>query len=131
VDDVRRAVADLGTVVGRTRAADSLLSEMDAGLEAVRAAVRGRAPVRAAYVLGGTPVWVAGPGTFLDELIGLAGGINAFSDLDTLYAPVSAEELVARDVDVYLTSRGTELDRSWLGEAAREVARALHPGVLR
>jgi len=149
VEDVRGVIRRLGDLTGRRHAADSLLSSLDAALAEVRAAVSGRPPVRTAYLLGGTPPWVAGPGTYIDELIGLAGGVNVFGDLDRLYAPVSPEELVARPVDVLLTARGAKVDRALvrgtplrelgpgvelpgpaLGDAAREVARALHPGIL-
>ena len=146
IDDVREMIRTLGTLTGRERPADSLLASVDAALAEVSRAVAGLPPVRTAYVLGGTPPWVAGAGTFIDELITLAGGVNVFSDLGDLYAPVSVEELVRREVDVYLTIEGSGLDRDvlreapvrslgpsvelpgpHLAEAAREVARALHP----
>lgn len=150
IGDVREIVHRLGTLTGSTARADSLVRTVDRDLDEVRRAVAGRPRVRAAYVLGGTPPWVAGPGTFIDELIRLAGGENVFSDLDRLYAPASPEELATRDVDVYLTSSGATVEPRLLrsapvkelsarvqipgpdlGEAAREVARALHPGALR
>ena len=63
-------------------------------------------------MLGGTPPWVAGPGTYIDELIRLAGGINVFSDLESLYGAVSPEEFVARNIDLVLLPRGAAFDRA-------------------
>ena len=146
IQDVRRIITELGALVGRTRGADSLVAAIDDALEAVQTRVAAFPPVRTAFVMGGTPPWVAGPGTFIHELIRIAGGVNVFADLNELYAPVSPEELVARGADVYLLLEGTELDTRVargvriqpvgagvqipgpnLGNAAFEVARALHP----
>jgi ABC-type Fe3+-hydroxamate transport system substrate-binding protein len=99
-----------------------------------------------AYFLGGDPPWVAGPGTYIDELIALAGGGNVFGDLGPLYAPVSMEALLDRDLDLILLSNGltkppslahvpsavlpasVEIPGPGLGQAARDIARLIHPG---
>jgi len=50
-------------------------------------------------------VLVAGPGTFLDELLMRLGGANAFADAPARYPQVSLEEVVARAPDVILELR--------------------------
>jgi iron complex transport system substrate-binding protein len=149
VEDVLGIITMLGRVSGRTSAADSLVGSLRTQLDAVRASVAGLPRVRTVYVLGGSPPWVAGPGTYIDELITLGGGVNVFSDLDSRYAAVSPEELVARHVETVLTPPGSTFDRSILpgarvktvsaalelpgpavGEAARDVAHLLHPEVV-
>lgn len=146
IADVFDIVAWMGRVTGRVAPAGALRDRLSRELEAVAAATAPFAPVRTAYLMGGTPPWTAGGGTFIDELITLAGGVNVFADLDRLYAPVSPEVVASRDVDVFLVSRDAEVDPRVvgdrtvrtlspdvqlpgprLGEAAREVARALHP----
>jgi len=112
IADVKRSVEILGRVTGHLERADSLVSSMDRELAAVRTEVTGLPHPRVAYVLGGQPPWVAGPGTYIDELIGIAGGINVFADLDRLYAPVSPEQLVARRPDVVLLPPGATFDRT-------------------
>lgn len=149
LEDARAIIADLGRLTGRNSVADSILAEIDGRLERVAASVAGAAPVATAFLMDGTPPWAAGPGSFIGELITLAGGQNVFSDLDRRYAPVSAEEVVARGLDVVLTPMGarpggvpagvrlvevsalTQLPGPRLGEAAEEIARALHPELLR
>jgi iron complex transport system substrate-binding protein len=150
IADVLRIIEELGALTGRTRAADSLILEIDGAIQAVQARVAAFPPVRAAFVMGGTPPWAAGAGTFIHELIRVAGGVNVFADLPDLYAPVDPEELIARGADVYLVLEGTELDVRLsrgmrvqevgmgvqlpgpnLGDAALEVARALHPEAFR
>lgn len=112
VDGVLAAIRMLGRITGREQAADSLVGRIRAELDAVRDAAADAPAVRVAYVLGGDPPWVAGPGTYIDELIGLAGGVNVFSDLGSLYAAISPEEFVARDIDVILIPRGGTFDRA-------------------
>lgn len=145
IDDVRRIIRMLARVVGASERGDSLVARMDSTLSRVSERVRSRSTRSVAFVLGGSPPWVAGPGTFVDELIGLAGGRNAFSDLGELYGPVSREAFVSRPVEVVITSQRGELDflppdvpvhrvsprvetpGLDLGESARTLARILHP----
>lgn len=46
--------------------------------------------------------WTAGPGTFIDTLIIMAGGENIASDLEDQYPQLSIEELLIRDPHVIL-----------------------------
>lgn len=145
VDDVRRIVTMLGRVVGARARADSLVARIDSTLADVAARVQHLPRKRVAFVLEGSPPWVAGPGTFIDQLLEVAGGENVFSDLGDLYGPVSPEAFVSRSIDVVVSVEGARLDlpeRDFpvrrvssdiqtpgpdLGESARELARALHP----
>lgn len=111
VADVLDVIRLLGVVTGLERTADSLASSLQDSLDAIHARSADKPRLRVAYVVGGTPPWVAGPGTYIDELIQLAGGVNVFADLDQLYASVSPEEFLAREIDVVMISRGTNFDR--------------------
>lgn len=147
VADVLEEIRLLGVATGHQDAAESLASTIRDTLSAIGARSAAKPPVRIAYVLGGTPPWVAGPDTYIDELILLAGGVNVFSDLDRLYGSVSPEEFVAREIDVVMTPRGSRFERRLVPgarfveagpamelpgpaviEAAREMERALRPG---
>lgn len=46
--------------------------------------------------------WTAGPGTFIDTLIGMAGGLNLAGDLEGAWVQISQEELILRDPDIIL-----------------------------
>lgn len=54
-------------------------------------------------------VTVAGPHTFLDELLRRLGGRNVFADAPTLYPQIGLEEIVARKPDVILELRADPL----------------------
>ena len=110
IDDLRSITRTMGHAVGRDVEADRMVRGIDDGLAEVRAAVAGFEHPRVAWILGGTPPLVAGPGTFLQELIDVTGGRNAFDDLDDLYATVSLETLVAREIDVIVIGEGDDPD---------------------
>lgn len=125
IEDVRSEVRILGKVTGHERAADSLLADIDRELAAVARSVEGLPVVRVAYVLGGTPPWVAGPDTYIDEIIRLVGGVNVFADLGSLYAPVSPEALASRPIDVVLVSGRATFDAAVRAGARFEEVGAL------
>ena len=47
-------------------------------------------------------VLVSGPGTHLDELLGLLGAVNAFADAPLAYPQVGLEEILQRQADVVI-----------------------------
>ena len=149
IADVRTLFGDLGALTGSEGRAEKLVAEMDSTLHEIQQRVKGRPLVRVAYILGGNPPLVAGPGTFIDELLTAAGGENVFSDLHALYGPVSPEEFLVREVDLFLApeggeiflpsirralvrvSPGLELPGPDLAQAAWHLAGLLHPTVFR
>ncbi len=50
--------------------------------------------------------WTSGPGSFIDTLIKIAGGVNVASSLKSDYAQISQEELIAANPDVILLGDG-------------------------
>lgn len=73
------------------------------------------APVKVALTLGREPgrlarFLVAGPGTYFDELLGLAGATNAFADASTGYPEVGLEEMMRRNPDVIIELRTNPID---------------------
>jgi len=96
------SIAALGALVGREDAAAALAATIRARLEAVAARARGAAPRRVLVVVGREPLFVAGPGSHLDELVRLAGGVNVLADLAAPYAEVSLEAVLARGPEIVL-----------------------------
>jgi iron complex transport system substrate-binding protein len=100
--DTFRGIATLGRLTGRTRAADSLAASVRAELDAVRASVAGKPRPSVFWMVQNEPPMTAGRATFVSELLEVAGGRNAFGDLDALWPSVSMEEIVRRQPDVLL-----------------------------
>ena len=77
VAEVLAGVDLLGRLLHRVPEAAALHQRIARDLDAVRARVAGRARPRTLVVLGRRPFVVAGPGSWIDEVLALAGGANA------------------------------------------------------
>jgi len=107
--DMPTMYANLLTVAeltGHVAEAQELVASLTARVEAVQAKV---APLSYApvvfYELDATDPnapYTTGPGTFMDLLINLAGGINAASNTGTPWAQLSVEELLVQNPQVIL-----------------------------
>ena len=113
LEDVYAAIRRVGEVCGRPRTAaalnDAIATDL-AELQRERAATR-RPPRRVLVILGELPVpptaaFVAGPGSFLDDLLAMAGGTNAARDaLQTSHGEIPLEKLIQIDPEVILEFR--------------------------
>jgi len=120
--DVRASFLAIGKEVGRGEEARALALRFDAGLEAVRASVAGRERPRVLFVYTRTPgvvanVGAAGPGSFIDEMIRIAGGRNALEAAGEPYVSIDLERLVRLAPDVVIDNLPTEEDPAavWAG----------------
>jgi iron complex transport system substrate-binding protein len=97
---------NVGALTGKTNEAEVLVSDLRARAAAViekTAGVTDRPKVF--YELDATDPakpWTAGPGTFIDLLINLAGGQNLGAVLSGEWAQISQEELIVQNPDVIL-----------------------------
>lgn len=108
LDDMRRTTLTLGAILGLEAAADSLIRTIDRELEEVRRAVADRPRHSVFYVVWFAPPTTSASGTYIDELIEIAGGDNIFADAPGLWPQVSLEEVVRRQPDVILLSKTEE-----------------------
>lgn len=95
-------IETVGALVGREPQAARLVAGVRARVDAVATGVAGAPRVRALVVVGRDPLFVAGPGSFLDELVRLAGGENVAADAGAPWAMVSLEAMLARRPEVIL-----------------------------
>lgn len=99
-----REIARLAGVEDRGRA---LAASIEGQLEDVRRRAAALPRRKVLFLVGRSPGTLqgmvgAGPGSFLDELIRLAGGVNALAGSPMAYPRVSVEQIVAADPDVIL-----------------------------
>ena len=92
---VLRSIVALGERVGRSEAAARRVAEIRRAREAVARAVADRERPRTVVVIQREPLYVVGPGSFVDEMLRAAGARNAVADLDSPYPRVSLEWLLA------------------------------------
>jgi iron complex transport system substrate-binding protein len=117
VADIRDMIVRLGVLVDEPERAAALVASIDATLDSVRTAVAQLPRQRVLYLLSPDPATAAGPGTYLHELLELAGGDNIFADARQLWPQVSLEEVIRRDPDVII--RPTERDTSLVAAELR------------
>lgn len=106
LDDLRSAIERLGRLVHREDRAAEIRARLDAALDRARRIGRaGGGPV-VAWVVWPQPPTLAGPGSFLDEVLTLAGGVNVLAEGEGTWPAVGLETLITRDPDVLVWSGG-------------------------
>ncbi len=112
VAGVFRDIEMIGKALGVEEAAGELVADMQSTIASVaeKAGTTDPKP-RALYVVWPDPMWVAGAGTFADELIGMAGGINVAAELEG-WATMGLEAVVEQnpEVIVVVTGHGDAVD---------------------
>jgi iron complex transport system substrate-binding protein len=90
----------LGRATGQNAEAERSVARMKARLDAIRKIVGGAiSRPRVVVIYGTDPVYTAGPGTFIDDLVTIAGGRNIVVQPT---AQISPEEVVLGQPDVIL-----------------------------
>ncbi len=105
LSEILQSIKMVGTVTGKEAEASALAKEMQSRIDAVSDQVSELPQKRVLYIVWHDPVQTAGFGTFEDELIEIAGGINIFHDLSG-YAQVDPEAIAVEDPEVIITCTG-------------------------
>lgn len=101
LDGVLQDILMIGRATGNNAEASALVSSMRQRIDNVTSRVASAATTPKVYhEVWNDPLMSVGPGTFIDELITLAGGENIFHDATTSWPTVSSEAIVAKNPDV-------------------------------
>lgn len=101
-DDVLGTIETLGARVGRAAEAHAKVVALRRARDDAAQATLGRPRPRTVLVLQREPLFVAGAGTFLDDMLRAAGGDNIAAALPGLYPRASLEWLVSAKPEVVL-----------------------------
>jgi len=103
VSQVLENIQTAGTVTGATAKAQELVDTLEQRINAVQEKVaRAGYKPTVFFEVWDNPLMTAGPGSFINDLIVLAGGKNIAADVNKRYAEFSLELLVERDPDIYI-----------------------------
>lgn len=104
--DTYKTIADIGTIVGHKAEATKVVNKMKADIAAVQAKVKKVAKDKPKTWIEISPapdLYAIGKGTFMNELLSIAGGVDITNDLAP-WAKVSEEEIVKRNPEVIITT---------------------------
>lgn len=101
LDDALDMIRRVGELTGTAGRANELIEAIEKGFRGLRPL---SPPLSAAYFIWRAPLMVAGPGTFIHDMLLRAGFTNAFAHRPERYAEVAPAELAAADPDVILLS---------------------------
>ncbi len=105
IQEVLQAIATIGDMGGADEATDKLVAQLGSRIEAVTARQQ-ELPTkpRVLYVVDAQQGYVAGPGTFIDDIISRAGGTNIASEAQSEWPKLSPEFVLERDPQIIFTS---------------------------
>jgi iron complex transport system substrate-binding protein len=112
-DDIDGILGDIelvGAVTGTADEAAALVESMEARIADVQELVEGASPVSVFFIVDATDPtlpWTAGPGSFIDALITMAGGENVAAGAASAWPQFSIEEIVNADPDVIIVQTMT------------------------
>ena len=160
IADFVRAAELIGAATGQSERAHTVIDSVLRTLARVRNATRGLDVPTVFWHVWDAPIYTIGAGSYMDELVTIAGARNVYADLTGVSPPVAMEDIVRRDPEYILAGpEGAATIRAspaWqsvravregrvlvvdtmlvgrpsvrLGEAAVSLANLLHPGALR
>lgn len=102
IEETIAGIRSIGHAVGKDKKADEIASDMERRLNKVETLVSDLAPVKTLIVYGHEPLILAGPGTFADDIIRVASGINIASDARIKYPRYSIERIVLEGPEVII-----------------------------
>ncbi|MEM2896093.1 MAG: cobalamin-binding protein [Candidatus Bathyarchaeia archaeon] len=122
VSQIIQDIILVGEATGKKLEAENLADELNQRIDEVVNKVEGiEHKPRVYYELWYDPLASIGPGTWIHELIGIAGGENIFSDAPTPYPLISPEAVIQRDPEIIVIPLG------YMGGAAKSEIKA-RPG---
>ena len=122
VADLPRALQWLGRAVGDTATARRVADSVTRSLDAVRALPKGATRATVFWHVWDAPVITIGAGSYLNELVDIAGARNVFGDLQRPSPQVTMESVAQRNPDFILAgpvaARRLRADAQWQAVAA-------------
>jgi len=160
ISDFARTTMLLGRILHDTTRAALVRDSVQRTLNRVASATRGVSRPTVFWHIWDAPLITVGSGSFMDELVNIAGATNLYRDIHGPSGEITLEDVARRDPDFILAgpigAHAMELDPRWkivraartgkilvvdtmlvarpavrLGEAAVSLVKQIHPGLLK
>ena len=105
IDGIFKDLELLGKVTGTEGEAEKLIEDMQDSIAHVLALVEGAPRLKVLFIIDATDLtfpWTAGPGSFIDSLITMAGGENIAAQAQGAWVQLSIEEIVNADPEIII-----------------------------
>ncbi len=102
VEEAIDSVGLVGEAVGEPERAQVVEERLRAELDQLRSEVEGLPEPTVFYEVGYDPLFTVGPGSFVQDVIELAGGQNVAADADQPYPQYPVERLLQQDPELYV-----------------------------
>jgi ABC-type hemin transport system substrate-binding protein len=102
IEETAESVRSIGAALESREAAERVAREIEQRAERVREAVKGRAALRWIYLISRKPWMSVNADTYVNSVLSLPGGRNAFADRPERYPQIEVEEIAAAQPDLVL-----------------------------
>jgi iron complex transport system substrate-binding protein len=106
LDDVLKDVRLVGILTGHVEEANDLADSLEARIDAVTEKTMAIDVVKPRVYVEYYPYWTYGPGSFGNDLIALAGGMNIAENATSEYPMLSSEFIIAEDPEIIVYTVG-------------------------
>ena len=103
IDNIYESIEMLGKITNKEEKAQTIVNEMKSKIQEISEKVKDKPKVKVFNLVDINGNWTAGSGTFIHELINLAGGQNIAEDTEG-WVQYSIEELVSKNPDAIVMS---------------------------
>ncbi|MGQ9455541.1 MAG: ABC transporter substrate-binding protein [Armatimonadota bacterium] len=109
IAEVARDIRTLGKITARPKTAEKVASALELKVKRISNSCVKRPIRRVLVVIQSNPLWVAGPKTFVDEMIRIVHAKNIAFDARPGFVTFSKELAIARNPDVIITGVRSDL----------------------
>ncbi|NJN36246.1 MAG: cobalamin-binding protein [Nitrospiraceae bacterium] len=106
LEDILLQIHTLGKMFEKVTAAHDVTQRMRQRIAEIQRKVKTSPARRVLYVLNSQPLITVGPGSFIHQMIGLAGGINIAAQAGMAYPKLSMEAVLKDDPEVLIFPSG-------------------------
>ncbi len=114
--ELPQGIRDMGAFVGAQERSDRLAQEIQDGIDRFKKRKseirnpKSAMPLKVLFIVWPEPLIVAGPGTVMDDAIGLLGYENIAAAAKTSYPKYSIEEVIRQSPDVIFIGKASGMD---------------------
>jgi iron complex transport system substrate-binding protein len=106
LEDVFKTIRLAGVITGHVDEADQLATELEERVDAVTAKTLAADVTKPRVYVEYYPMWTYGPGSFGDDMIALAGGMNIAENASSEYPEITNEFIIAQDPEIIVYTIG-------------------------